>query len=91
MPADPPRILDDAVPADAAEIAAQTIGYDSLTGDWSAEDAAVQAQKATISRRQWATLAMAVAGNDGAKAVLLEAGGYASTGERTLANAKQDA
>ena len=91
MPADPPRILDDTIPADATEIAAQTLGYASLAGDWSAEDPAVQTQKALISRRHWAALAMAVACNDGAKAVLLEAGGYACPGDRALAAAEQDA
>ena len=51
MPADPPRILDDAVPADTTEIAALLSGYAALAGDWSAEDATVQTQKAQLARR----------------------------------------
>ena len=91
MPADPPRILDDAVPADTTEIAALLSGYTALAGDWSAEDATVQTQKAQLARRQWATLALAIAGNEGAKATLLAAGSYTCSGARALADDEQDA
>ena len=91
MPADPPRILDDAVPADTTEIAALLSGYAALAGDWSAEDAAVRTQKAQVARRQWATLALAIAGNEGAKATLLAAGSYTCSGARALADDEQDA
>ncbi|MDC0510928.1 hypothetical protein OAN61_00820 [bacterium] len=91
MPAGPPRILDDALPVDAAEIATLTAGYASLAGDLAAGDQETQRQRALVTRRQWATLALAIAGNDGARAVLLAAGSYTCKGERALVDDEQDA
>ena len=91
MPADPPRVLDDAVAADARIIAAQTAAYAALAGDMNEGDAQTRSQRAKVARRQWATLALAVANNDGAKAVLLQAGAYACTDVRALSDDEQDA
>ena len=90
MPADPPRVLDDAVGLDAALIARQATEYDALSGDLTGGTDAQNELKRSVARRLWAGLAAAVNGCPGAMAVLSEAGGYAPAASRVLNNDEHD-